>query len=321
MNLVTGATGLVGLEIVQQLVAAGEPVRALVRSEARARAVVPAAVELAVGDVTEPATLDAACRGCRFVFHAAGLPEQWASDEGIFDRINRQGTVNVLAACQAQGIERVVYTSTMDVFAAPPGGTLVETNLDPADKPTAYERSKQAAEREAERFLQAGLPIVFVNPAAVYGPSPLRTGANGLLARLLAGKVPLLPPGGMPLAFVGGVGRAHLAARDRGRVGERYLVGDERVSLTELAAYVLAAEGKGRRPPSVAPLWLLRAVAAIQAPLARLFRFTPLVARGELQFLQWNVALDTHKAQRELGFVPTPPAEGIAATVRSMTPR
>ncbi len=320
MNLVTGATGLIGFEIVDQLVARGEPVRALVRDPARAGALLDPQVELATGDITDPSTLAAAVAGCRAVFHAAGIPEQWAEDEAIFDRVNRQGTANVLAACAAAKVERVVYTSTMDVFAAPPGGTLVETNLDQGRKPTAYERSKQAAEREAQPFLEAGLPIVFVNPAAVYGPSPLRTEAavNGLIARLLADKVPMLPPGGMPLAFVEGVAAAHLAARDRGRTGERYLVGDERVSLHELAKLVLAAEGKGRKPPPVAPLWLLRAVAALMAPLGRLLHFTPLVARGELEFLQWNVSLDTSKAERELGFVPTAPADGIARTVSAI---
>jgi len=315
MNLVTGATGLVGHAVCKQLVARGEPVRALVRSEARARAMLGEDIELVVGDVTEPASLAGAVAGCSTVFHAAGMPEQWARDERVFDRVNRQGTVNVLEACLAARVDKVVYTSTMDVFAAEPGGTLVETNVDAADKHTAYERSKQSAEREAERFLERGLAIVFVNPAAVYGPSPLLTGVNGAIARLLAGKVPMLPPGGMPLVHVDGVAAAHVAARDRGRAGERYLLGDAHATMRELAELVLAAEGQGRKVPRVAPRWLMRALVVTMTPLARLFRFTPLVAPGELTFLSWNVRVDAGKAQRELGFAPTSLREGIAETV------
>jgi dihydroflavonol-4-reductase len=158
--LVTGATGLIGNALARKLVERGHEVRALVRDAERARAVLPSGVALARGDVTEPASLGPAMVGIEWLFHAAGMPEQWQRDEGIFDRVNRQGTANVLEAALAAGVRRVVYTSTMDFFAAPRGGTLVETHLDPAPKHTAYERSKQAAEREVERVRARGLEVV-----------------------------------------------------------------------------------------------------------------------------------------------------------------
>src|SRR4051812_36718980 len=150
--LVTGATGLIGNAIAKKLVVAGTRVRALVRDVDRARPLLPAEVDLRKGDVTDVSSLREAVRDARHVFHAAGMPEQWQRDAAVFDRVNREGTVNVLEAALAAGVERVVYTSTMDVFAAERGGTLVETNLDPDPKPTAYERSKQAADRDAERI-------------------------------------------------------------------------------------------------------------------------------------------------------------------------
>ena len=140
--LVTGATGLIGGRVAALAVEAGHEVRALVRSPAKARAVVPEEVELCEGDITERASIDAAVKGVELVFHAAGMPEQWQRDDSIFDRVNRGGTQNVLGAARDAGVRRVVYTSTMDVFAAPPGGTLTEEALDEGDKPTAYERSK-----------------------------------------------------------------------------------------------------------------------------------------------------------------------------------
>jgi nucleoside-diphosphate-sugar epimerase len=316
--LVTGATGLIGHGLVQALSLRGDPVRSLVRSAERARRVLPEGVELAVGDVTEPATLGPALRGIDLVFHSAGMPEQWQRDDRIFDRVNRQGTKHVLEASLEAGVRRVVYTSTMDVFAAPPGGTLSEAKLDEHPKPTAYERSKQAAEREAEGVARRGLELVYVNPAAVYGPSLAATTTNGFIQRLLRHQVPLLPPGGMSLAFIDGVVQAHLAAAERGRPGERYLIADEHLSVRELATQVLAAAPGERRVPNDAPAWLLKLLAPPAAQIARLFGLQPLIAPGELAFLLWNARVDAGKARRELGFTPTPASEGLQRTVRAL---
>jgi nucleoside-diphosphate-sugar epimerase len=237
--LVTGATGLIGNALARRLVERGATVRALVRDPEKAARLLPPTVELVRGDVTAPDSLPAAVRGVDHVFHAAGLPEQWQRDEGIFDRVNRQGTVNVLKAALEAKVRRVIYTSTMDVFAAPRGGTLVETNIDPEPKPTAYERSKQAAERETETFRQQGLDLVYVNPAAVYGPSPVHVGLNSFFIRLLNGQMPVLPPGGVSVAYVDGVTDVHLAAAERGVSGERYLVADAHVNHAELARATL----------------------------------------------------------------------------------
>lgn len=311
--LVTGATGLVGNALVHRLHAAGHAVSALVRDGAKAAAVVPADTTLHRGDITEPATLRDAMTGVDIVFHAAGMPEQWQRDDSIFDRVNRQGTANVMATARDAGVRRVVYTSTMDVFAAPPGGTLVETNVDPQAKHTAYERSKQAAEREAEAARARGLPVVFLNPSAVYGPSPVVGTLNALIQKLLDGAVPLLPPGGMPVVYIDGVVDAHLAAAERGVDGERYLLGDAFLSMQDIARET--ARIAGSKVPGNAPLWLLRAVAGVSVPLARWFGFTPLVSPGELTFLQWQPRVDAAKAQRELGFVPTPVSDGFARTI------
>jgi nucleoside-diphosphate-sugar epimerase len=304
--------------LVKALLLRGDRVRALVRDAARARRLLPAAVELVVGDITTPESLGAAVRGVDLVFHAAGMPEQWQRDETTFERVNRQGTKNVLEASLAAGVRRVVYTSTMDVFAAPPGGTLREALVDDRPKPTAYERSKQAAEREAEALEQRGLDVVYTNPAAVYGPSLATTALNAFFARLLQGKVPLLPPGGMPIAFIDGVVQAHLAAADVGRRGERYLIGDEHLSMPKLAEKVLTAAGSSRPVPRTAPAALLKVVAGISAPLARVFGFQPLIAPGELSFLLWDVRVDASKARQELGFQPTSADAGIAKTVQAL---
>jgi nucleoside-diphosphate-sugar epimerase len=203
----------------------------------------------------------------------------------------------------------------MDVFAAPRGGVLVETNIDAAPKPTAYERSKQAAEKEAEAIRQRGLDVVYVNPSAVYGPSPVHVGLNDFFVKLLTRRMPLVPPGGLSVVYVDGCTDAHLAAAEKGRSGERYLVSDGHVTNEELARAILDVVAPGTKPPGNAPAWLLAAVAAVSAPFARLFGFQPMIARGQLDFLMWNVEVDASKARRELGFVPTELRAGVEKTV------
>jgi nucleoside-diphosphate-sugar epimerase len=312
--LVTGSTGLIGNAITKQLVRMGHSVRALVRDAERARRVVPASVELVRGDIEDRPSLDGAFAGVEWVFHAAGMPEQWQANELAFDRANTRGTANVAAAALAAGVRRVVYTSTMDVFAALPGGTLTESRIDPSPKSTAYERSKQAAEREAEAARAKGLDLVFVNPGAVYGPSPVHVGANSMFIQFLTGQMPLVPPGGMSLAYVEGVAAAHIAAAERGKDGERYLLADGHVSNLDLVKMIARAAGVGK-VPSPAPVWLMKGLAHGTAPLARLLGFRPLIAPGQLSFLLWDVRIETEKAEQELGFVPTALEEGVKRTI------
>jgi dihydroflavonol-4-reductase len=314
--LVTGGTGMIGNAVVRELSARGHQIRALVRDPERARPVLPEGVELAVGDINDPSSLPAACKGADVVFHAAGTPEGWQRRPGAFDRINRQGTVNVLTAAAETGVGRVVYTSTMDVFRPDDHGVLREDQLDPDPKPTPYEQSKQDAMREVERFLRDGLDVVQTNPAATYGPSPFDTGMAEFFVKLLRRRAPMLPPGGCALAYVDAVGRAHVEAAERGRTGEQYLLACGYASLRELAELTL--KPLGRRVPPTGPRWLVGALAAISEPIARTFGVRPVVSRSALTFFDWQVRADSSKAQRELGYEPVPISEGVARTVADL---
>lgn len=315
--LVTGATGLIGFGIVKELLKRGHNVSALVRNLAQAKKVLPQSVTLIEGDITLPESLPVAMQQMDWVFHAAGMPEQWQRDESIFDKVNKTGTVNVLAAAQQAQVKRVIYTSTMDVFAAPRGGELVETHVDQGLKPSAYERSKQAAEREAQKFLDQGLDIVFLNPAAVYGPSPVHVSLNTFFIELINRRVPLLPPGGVSVLYVDGCAQAHVAAAERAPTGERYLLADKHFSMRDLARATLTAAGK-QNPPKAAPGWLLKPFALITTPFARMLGVAPLIAPGQLSFLMWNAHVNSKKAQEALGFHPTPFSDGIAHTIASL---
>jgi dihydroflavonol-4-reductase len=322
--LVTGATGRVGHSLALALAERGDEVRALVRDPGRPARLLPAGVEPATGDVTDPASIERAARGCELVFNAMGLPEQWAGDPDVFERVNARGTETVVRGSAAAGARRVVHTSTIDVFHAEPGTEFDESRVADYPKGTAYERSKQHAEELAlAAAAETGVELVIVNPAAVYGPGPSGGAASledNLIRPLLDGKrleVPFLPPGGMGLAYSPGLARGHLLAADRGAPGERYILCDGHMTFPEIARTVVRLAGRGSVPP-VMPAPLARAFAEVGELIARVVRRPPLLPKGQLYFFLWNARPRADKAKRELGWTPTPLEEGLAAVVAAL---
>lgn len=312
MTLVTGATGLVGHNVVAALLARGRRVRALVRDVERARVAVPERAELVPGDVTDEASVVRAMTGCRVVYHAAGLPEQWLRDPETFQRVNVGGTRTVGEAALRAGVERFVYTSTIDVFRAAPGERYDESTIDPEPKGTSYERSKQDADRWVVQAQARGLPAVYLHPAAVYGPGPATSpGTNRLVADLGARKVPALLPGSMPVVYSRDVGLGHVLAEAR-PIGSRYILAERTYTIQQIAAAVVALVPSARVPRTL-PLWMARLVSAVGEALSKVTRRPPLLPRGQLHFLLWGAHPDSARAQRELGWKPTPLAEGLRA--------
>jgi nucleoside-diphosphate-sugar epimerase len=315
--MVTGATGKVGNAVAQRLSDRGDEVVALVRNPDAARKALPGGVELVEGDVTEAGTIPPAVEGADGVFNCMGIYEQWLSDPATFERVNAQGTRNVVvAACEAK-VGRVVHTSTFDVFHASTGGTMTEEQLADYLKGTAYERSKQHAE-ELVLAEAAGIEVVIVNPAGVYGPG--RWAASGLDSAIrdaVRRRLPAVPPGGMTLAYIDDVAEGHLAAFERGRPGERYILGDGFASMREIVAAAVEEAGRGWVPPTL-PVSLARGMAAAGERLSRLIRRPPLLGRGQLHFLLWEAKVDNTKAREQLGVEFTPWKEGMRRTVRWM---
>ena len=312
--LLTGATGTVGHAVAEHLLRDGRSVRALVRSPERARGLLPHGAELAAGDVTDPASIRTAIDGCSVVFHAAGLPEQWRLDPDDFKRVNAEGTRNMVDAALAAGVERFVYTSTIDVFEWTPGVPFDESELDRHPRPTYYERSKQEADRAVVAALERGLDAVFLHPSAVYGPAPvLAAGLNDLLARLARRKIPALLPGGMPVVYADDVAAGHLLAERDAPAGGRYILSDAYQSLSDLAHAVKRHEPRARVPP-VMPIRAARALSVAGEQLARLTRRPPLIPRGALHFLESHPVPVADRARSELGWTTTDFDAGLAAT-------
>ncbi len=315
--LVTGATGKVGNAVTRRLVERGDGVVALVRDPERARASLPAAVELARGDVTDPASIRAAASGVDGAFNCMGIFEQWLADPGTFDRVNAEGARNVVAAAREAGARRAVHTSTFDVFHADRGGTVSEALV--ADYPKGNRSTSAPSNAPRSWFWprrQTGIEVVICNPAGVFGPGPwANAGARRRrFATPLRGRLPAVPPGGMTLAYIDDVAAGHLAAFDRGQAGERYILADGYAPMRELIAAVVEAGGRGRVPPSM-PEWVAKGIAAAGEAVSRVIRRPPLVGRGAVTFLLWEARADSSKARDELGVEFTPWQEGVQRTV------
>jgi dihydroflavonol-4-reductase len=312
-TLLTGGTGIVGNAIAAELVRRGRPVRALVRSLERGRALLPSACELVQGDVTDVDSVARAMAGCEVVYHAAGLPEQWAADDGIFTRVNVGGTRIVADAAREAGVTRFVYTSTIDVFACIAGVPFDEGTIAVEPKPTAYERSKQEADRYVTELTALGLPAVFLHPSAVYGPVPAASpGLNQLIADLARGKIPMLLAGGMPVVHAPDVATGHVLAESR-EPGSRFILSESYWELVGIARAV--AEVTGAKVPRVLPSVVARAVAAGGEAVSRVTRKAPLVPRGQLAFLESHMRPDAARAKRELGWRPTTFRDALPATL------
>jgi nucleoside-diphosphate-sugar epimerase len=316
--LVTGATGKIGNAVARRLADRGDEVVALVRSPAKARDLLPSGIELAQGDVSDPASLRAAAEGIDAAFNCMGLFEQWFADPGIFDRVNAEGARNVIAAARQAGAKRAVHTSTFDVFHAPQGGTVSEAEVASYPKDTAYERSKQLAEQLVLEEAENGIEVVIANPSSVYGPGPWQgTGIDRAIRDAIRRRLPATPPGGMTLVFADDVAEGHLAAFDRGKPGERYILADGYAPMREVLRLAVAEAGHGWVPPTL-PLGLARGMARAGEAVSRVIKQPPLLGMGQLTFLEWQAHASNEKARAELGVEFTPLAEGMARTVRWM---
>ena len=312
--LILGATGQVGNAIARRLAGDGVDVRALVRSPKRAE-VLPDGVQAVTGDVTDAKSLQAALDGVGTVYHAAGIPEQWRKDVGEFERVNVDGTRNVVEAALAAGVERFVYTSTDDVLVQGPGKEFDESVINPGPGDTPYQRSKLQADQIVTAALDRGLPAVFLHPAGVYGPAPfLVKGLNDLLMELAKRKTPMLLPGGMGVAFSEDVADGHVRAAAQAPVGARYLLAESFQSLTEIAEAVAAAEPRAK-VPRVMPMPVARVVMTVGERVARMTNKPPLIARSVLLFLERGARPSGARARAELGWSPTPFTTGVERTL------
>ncbi|HUM16742.1 MAG TPA: hopanoid-associated sugar epimerase [Candidatus Nitrosotalea sp.] len=315
--LVTGATGFVGANIARLLVAEGYRVRVLARPASSLKALEGCAVEVVRGDIVEPGSVTRAIQGCAQVFHVAADYRLWAKDPGEIYRNNVDGTRTMLEACAQAGVERVIYTSSVGTVGLPPDGGLgtETTPVSFRDMVGLYKRSKFLAERVADEYAARGLPVVIVNPSNPIGPWEVRPTPTGqMILDYLLGRMFATLDTGLNLIHVADVARGHLLAAQRGRVGERYILGCHNRSLTEIFRALERITGIPA-PRVRVPHALIYLVALVNEGAARATGRPPRVPLSGVRMARKHMYFSAEKAVRELGLPQTPVEQALREAV------
>jgi dihydroflavonol-4-reductase len=320
-TLVTGASGFVGSHVARQLVAAGHSVRILVRRSSRLEFLDDLAAERVEGDLRDAASIARAMKGAEQVFHVAADYRLWARDPHEIYDSNVGGTRRLLEAAAAEGVLRIVYTSTVATIAVSqphgPGDALPDESTPATVNQMIghYKRSKYLAEAEARKAAAAGVPVVIVNPTTPVGPGDWKPTPTGkIIVDFLNGRMPAYVDTGLNLVAVEDVAAGHLLAAERGRVGERYLLGARNMTLKQILEALAGITG---RPAPRVRLPHAVALAAGYADewFSRLVGRDPRIPVEGVKMSRHRMFVATGKAERELGYSPDPVEAALARAV------
>lgn len=315
--LVTGANGFVGSHVVRALIAENVQVRVLVRAGADLRALLGVACEHVVGDLRDARSVETAVRDCEEVYHVAADYRLWVVDEASMYAANVEGTRNVIAAARGAGVRRVVYTSTVGALGIDAGGVGRETTpVSLADMIGPYKRSKFLAEQEALKAAREGVPLVIVNPSTPVGPDDFKPTPTGrMIVDFLNRRFPAFLETGLNLVCVEDVARGHLLAAARGRIGERYILGGDNLTLEQFLMRLARLAGmpapRLKIPYAVAYGFALGAEAIARTLTHR----PPRASLTEVRMARKKMFFDSAKAVTELGYRPGPLDDGLVRAI------
>jgi dihydroflavonol-4-reductase len=311
--LVTGASGFVGSGVARALAARGLEVRALVRPGSPRQHLAGLPIEFVSGDLRDAHAVRASMQDVRFLFHVAADYRLWARDPNEIVTNNVTGTRIVMEAASAAGVERIVYTSSVATLECKGKGEAADESRQVREGETigAYKRSKLLAEQLVERMVAEGLPAVIVNPSTPIGPRDVKPTPTGrLIFEAAAGRMPAFVDTGLNMVHVDDVAEGHIAALLRGRIGERYILGGQNASLSEILAEV--ARQTGRAAPRIKiPRAAIYPIAYAAEAVAQRTGREPFVTVDGLRMSKKRMYFTAAKAERELGYRARPYAEGI----------
>jgi dihydroflavonol-4-reductase len=296
-TLVTGASGFIGWHVARLLAERGHAVRALVRSKRP-----DLDMETVTGDLRDAASLERAVQGCGLVFHVAADYRLWVRNPREMYESNVDGTRSLIAAARAAGVERFVYTSTVGCIAIPDETGVV--TLDEMSGP--YKRSKFLAEQVALEAAQSGFPVVIVNPTAPIGDHDFKPTPTGkIVVDFLKGNLPAYIDTGLNLVDVHDVALGHLQACETGRIGERYILGAENLTLSQILERLAAITGRPA-PTTRLPYAVAYAAGVVTTAWAAISGNPPLAPLDAVRMARKKMFVTHEKARRELGFEPGP---------------
>jgi dihydroflavonol-4-reductase len=317
-TLVTGATGFIGSHVVRRLLSRGDRVRILARNSSRKSNVESFGCEIAIGDLKDLTSLLRCVRGCRRVYHVAADYRLWAKNpQDIYDN-NVGGTRNLLSVCCEAGVEKVIYTSSVGTIGMRKDGL-------PADESTPvklddmighYKRSKFMAEQVAREFAASGLPVVIVNPTTPVGPGDIKPTPTGrIIQEFIKNRMPAYVDTGLNLVGVEDVAKGHLLAEEKGKVGERYILGGENWSLEEILEALCRICGK--HMPRVRIPWILALIAGYLDNffMGSILRREPMIPLEGVRMARYKMYISCEKARKELNYSPQPAEKALREAV------
>jgi dihydroflavonol-4-reductase len=308
LALVTGANGFVGCHVVRALLARGMQVRALVRPSADRRALEGLDCELAFGDVRDRDAVERAVRGCEYVYHVAADYRLWVLDEAPMYAANVDGTRNIIRAAHAAHVRRIIHTSTVGALSIGADGLGREdTPVTLEEMLGPYKRSKFLAEQEAINAAQDGMPVVIVNPSTPIGPYDYKPTPTGrIIVDFLNRRMPAYVDTGLNLVAVEDCARGHLLAAEYGRVGEKYILGGENLTLKEMLLRLSRLSGLAA-PRVKLPFAIALGFAwGAQAVARTLTHRPPRASLTEVRMARKKMFFDSAKARAELGYQAAP---------------
>ena len=317
--LVTGASGFVGSAVVRRLLAAGRRVRVLLRPSSDRANVAGLDLDIRLGSLEDPASMQAALEGCGALFHVAADYRLWVRDPAAMHRANVDGTRALMEAALAVQVDRIVYTSSVATLGLTSDGTPADESTPSAltDMVGPYKSSKFLAEEAVNALVrEKHLPVVIVNPSTPIGSRDVKPTPTGrLIVEAAAGRMPAFVDTGLNLVHVDDVADGHLLAEARGTIGERYILGGDNLALGEILRRI--AKIVGRRPPRlrlpIAPLWPLAMVAE---GVGRITGREPFITLDGLRMARKKMFFSSEKARRALGYAPRPADAALADAVQ-----
>ncbi|CAB1275563.1 hopanoid-associated sugar epimerase [Candidatus Nitrosacidococcus tergens] len=319
-SLVTGATGFVGSTVAKQLVNLGETVRVFVRPSSNRTNLDNLSVEVFEGDLKDPKSLEKALQGCQSLFHIAADYRLWSRNPQEFYDNNVQGSKNIFLAAAQAGVKRIIYTSSVAALGVNPDRSPADENT-PSSLETMighYKRSKFLAEEEVKKLTKSlKLDVVIVNPSTPVGPQDIRPTPTGRIITMAAsGKIPAYVDTGLNVVHVDDVAAGHLLAFEKGKTGERYILGGENLYLREILEIV--ARIMNRNPPKIQlPHYVVLPIAYFAQGWAYLTHGKePMTTVDGVRMAKKHMFFSSKKAEQELGYTHRPAREAISDAIR-----
>jgi dihydroflavonol-4-reductase len=315
--LVTGSAGLIGSNVVKVLLDAGVDVRAMVLPGEDTRNLVKLDVEKIEGNVLDLPSIDRALTGCDTLFHLAAVYSIWEKDRSIFYKVNVQGSRNVLWAARKAGVEKVVYTSSVAALGIKPGLELADedTEFNQFHLATDYVLTKYLSQEEALSFAREGLPLVVVNPCFPFGEGDkLPTPTGKVIVDIVNGTNKMYFKGGLNVVDVMDVARGHFLAAEKGKNGEKYILGNQ--NFTIKAFFKKVAEIAGVTAPFIpTSVFLAKRVGQVLEKIANLTGTPPLTTAKEVPYMAQHLFYDVKKSKEKLGLELTPIEDSLRRSI------